>query len=96
MANKKKFEAPQGGVYGSLIQSGGNQPAPSQTPAAEPAQEFYRFSLKLPMECRDYLQEMAWRNRITITELLTRIIMADMEAHPEWKETVDVLNIPRK
>ena len=94
MANKKKFEAPQGGVYGSLIQSG-EHPAPSPA-AAEPAQEFYRFSLKLPMECRDYLQEMAWRNRITITELLTRIIMADMEAHPEWKETVDVLNIPRK
>lgn len=93
MANKKKYEAPQGDVYGATIQSKGEQAAPA--PAAEPAQEFYRFSLKMPMECKDFLQEMAWRNRITITEYLVRIIQADMEAHPEWKDTIDILNLSK-
>ena len=54
--------------------------------------EYYRFNLKLPIECKDYLQEMAWRNRTTITDYLTRIILADKDAHPEWKESVDILN----
>lgn len=41
---------------------------------------------------------MAWRatvrehRNVTITEYLTRVIRADMDAHPEWKETVDALN----
>lgn len=52
--------------------------------------EFYRFNLKLPMECKDYLQEMAWRNRTTITDYIARMIESDMEAHPEWKEKVEV------
>lgn len=28
----------------------------------------------------------------TKTEYLTRLIMADMEAHPEWRDTLDILN----
>ena len=48
----------------------------------QPVQEpFYRFSLKLPAVCEGYLKEMAWRNRITITEYLTRLVQADMDAH---------------
>ena len=82
---KQKFTAPQGDVYGSIIQS-------EQTQQEEPKQEYYRFNAKLPMECKDYLQEIAWRNRTTITEYLTRLILADMEAHPDWRETLDVLN----
>ena len=54
--------------------------------------EVYRFNLKLPIECKDFLQEMAWRNRTTITGYLVRLVRADMNAHPEWKETVDSLN----
>lgn len=84
---KKKFEAPQGNVYGSVIQST-EQAQPE--PAAKT--EYYRFNAKMPMECKDYLQEMAWRNRITITEYITRLILADMDAHPEWRDTLDMLN----
>ena len=54
--------------------------------------EVYRFNLKLPIECKDFLQEMAWRNRTTITGYLVRLVRADMDAHPEWTETVDSLN----
>ena len=84
---KQKFEAPQGNVYGSVIQS-------TEQVQAEPQkkQEYYRFNAKMPMECKEYLQEIAWRNRTTITEYLTRLVMADMEAHPEWRETLDILN----
>lgn len=86
MARKQQFTAPVTNPYDTLIQS----TDAAQTP------EVYRFNAKLPIECKDYLQEMAWRNRTTITEYLARIIMADMAAHPEWKETVDVLNMPKK
>ena len=83
----KKFAAPQVNPYTS-------QEAPQEAPqeAQTERKEYYRFNAKLPAECKDYLQEMAWRNRITITEYLARIIIADMEAHPEWKDTIDVLN----
>jgi len=47
----------------------------------QPPEPFYRFSLKLPAVCEGYLKEMAWRNRITITEYLTRLVQADMNAH---------------
>lgn len=83
----KKFTAPQASPYGNIIQSA----TPAEAPAAEKT-EYYRFNAKLPMKCKDYLQEIAWRNRTTITEYLTRIIMADMEAHPGWEETIDILN----
>ena len=84
---KQKFTAPQGNPYSTIIQSSGEtQPEPAAKT------EYYRFNAKMPMECKDYLQEMAWRNRTTITEYLSRLILADMEAHPEWRDTLDVLN----
>lgn len=58
----------------------------------EKKQEYYRFNLKLPMEQKEYLQEMAWRNRESITAYLTALVAADMEQHPEWRETLDELN----
>ena len=60
--------------------------------AADTSAEVYRFNLKLPIECKDFLQEMAWRNRTTITEYLTRLTLADMEQHPNWRDCLDVLN----
>ena len=84
---KQKFTAPQGNPYNSIIQS-----TEQQQPQTADKTEYYRFNAKLPMECKDYLQEMAWRNRTTITEYLTRLILADMEAHPDWRETLDILN----
>ena len=34
----------------------------------------------------------AWRNRLPINDYLVKIIGEYMEAHPEWKETIDILN----
>lgn len=53
---------------------------------------YYRFNLKLPIEQKEYLQEMAWRSRESITAYLTELVAADMKRHPEWRETVDELN----
>lgn len=69
--------------------------APTVNPyKAEQPQEssIYRFNAKFPIEFKDYLQEMAWRNRCTITDYLIKIVQADMDAHPEWKDTLDILN----
>jgi hypothetical protein len=82
----KKFSTPQN-AYSSVIQS-----AATETAHEEKKQEFYRFNLRFPAEYRDYLQEMAWRNRMTATEYLTKLVAADMEQHPNWKDTLDVLN----
>lgn len=60
--------------------------------AKEEKQEYYRLNLKLPMEQKEYLQEMAWRSRESITAYLTALVAADMERHPEWRETIDELN----
>ena len=54
--------------------------------------ELSRLNLKLPTEIKDFLQEMAWRNRTSLTGYLVRLVRADMDAHPEWTETVDSLN----
>lgn len=69
-------------------------PQGEQTPEASQTEQKkeYRFNLKLPIECKDYLQEMAWRNRMSITEYLTNLVLADKDAHPEWKDTFDALN----
>lgn len=94
MAKKQTFNAPTANPYDALIQS----TAPDQTTAKpkKTHEDDYRFSLRVSAECGEYLREMAWRNRITITEFITRIIEADMNAHPEWKDTIDVLNTPRR
>ena len=84
---KQKFTAPLGNPYNSIIQS-----TEQQQPEPAAKTEYYRFNAKLPMECKDYLQEMAWRNRTTITDYLTRLILADMDAHPDWRNTLDILN----
>lgn len=90
MARKKTFSAPNANPYDTLIQS----ETPEQAPTEE--KKDYRFSMRVSAECGEYLREMAWRNRTTITEFIARIIEADMKAHPEWKDTIDVLNTPRK
>lgn len=82
----KKFTAPQNNPYASIIQST-EQKEPAKTKT-----QYYRFNAKMPMEYKDYLQEMAWRNRTTITEYLSNLVAKDMEAHPEWRDTLDTLN----
>lgn len=83
----KKFPTPSANPYGSIIQS-----SPKGATGTGTSGGYYRFNAKLPLQQKDYLQEMAWRNRITITEYIVRLIQADMEKHPEWTETLDILN----
>lgn len=72
--------------------------APKQNPYKKAAEEepqesgIYRFNMKFKMEYKEYLLEMAWRNRCTVTQYLNDLVKADMEAHPEWKDTIDILN----
>ena len=87
---KQKFEAPKGNPYSSIIQAA----EPAQQP--EQKDDFYRFSAKFPGICKDYLQEMAWRKRTTITDYVAQLVLDDMEKHPEWTETIDVLNTASK
>ena len=97
MAKKTTFEAPAAPANYSAIQS----TAPAQQAPAEPAKEAakeFRFNAKFPAEFKVYLQEMAWRKSleehktVSVTEYITRLIRADMEAHPQWTATLDELN----
>lgn len=94
MARKQQFTAPAENPY--------TAPAQPAEPQKTDKKDEYRFNAKMPAICGTFLQEMAWRKsleehkRVTITEYLIRLVTADMEAHPEWKETVDVLNISKK
>ena len=84
----RKYQAPQGNPYGGIIQS----TAPADQAPKEPKQEYYRLNLKIPVEYKEYLQEIAWQNRTTITGYLCDMIQADMEAHPHWRDGLDALN----
>lgn len=81
---ERKFGGLKGNPYKTVE-------APEQR-SEEKKQEYYRFNLKLPLEQKEYLQEMAWRSRESITAYLTALVAADMERHPEWRDTVDELN----
>lgn len=69
-----------------------DQATQDQAPADQEAPKYYHFNMKLPEECRAYLQEMAWRNRTTITQYMQDMVMADMAAHPDWKDSLDATN----
>ena len=82
------FDAPQPGSFSRF-----HQPQPEQKPAEKkPKAKGYRLNLKFPDHYRDYLQEMAWRNRTNVTAYLSALIEADMEKHPDWQDGVDELN----
>lgn len=89
------FEAPKSNPYGRVRPKRDQAPAAPQADQAPKDQEqpkWYHFNMKLPEECRAYLQEMAWRNRTTITQYLQDMVMADMAAHPDWRDGLDELN----
>jgi len=96
-----KFTAPKKDVYSTNIQAKAEQEE-QETKTARKTHakdgQFYRFSLKLPIECKTYLQETAWRKsfeehrNVTITDYITQLVMADMEQHPEIMEGLDELN----
>lgn len=85
---KQKFTAPQGNPYSSIIQS-----TEQQQPKPAARTEYYRFNAKFPIEYKEFLQEMAWRNRLTINDYLVKIVGEYMEARPDWKETINITNI---
>lgn len=86
MAKKQEKFTANGFDYGM------NQATDDAPVKEEPKKEFYRFNAKFPIEYKAFLQEMAWRNRLPINDYLVKIIGEYMEAHPEWKETIDILN----
>lgn len=87
MARKTTFTAPVKEYQATITE----QPAEQVT-----EQKYYRFNAKMPYQFHDYLQEMAWRNRTTVTEYVNKLIQADMDAHPEWTDTIDILNTSKK
>lgn len=78
---KDKTSAP--GVYASII---GSAQQAQQEHKAHPKN--YRFNLNIPMKYKEYLQEIAWQNRTTITEYLVGLVAADSEKHPEILEKI--------
>jgi hypothetical protein len=99
---KTKFTAPSKDAYTANIQSKAEQEQEQQTPARKKSYardaEFYRFNLKMPIECKTYLQEMVWRQSVelhrtvTITDYIAQLVLEDMEKHPEIMESIDELN----
>lgn len=87
MANRK-FITPAT-AHASMIQSANTEAQPK---AERPKREVYKANLHLPAELKPYLDEMSWRNRMSITEYVAMLIYKDREQHPEWVETIDVLN----
>lgn len=43
----------------------------------------YRYNLNLDRDLKDYLHEMAWRNRTSITQYINDLIRNDMKAYIE-------------
>ena len=85
---KDKTTAP--GVYASIIGSAQQEQQEQQAQQEHKAHpKNYRFNLNIPMKYKNYLQEIAWQNRTTITEYLVGLVAADAEKHPEILEKID-------
>lgn len=82
---KDKTTAP--GVYASIIGSAQQEQQAQQEHKAH--LKNYRFNLNIPLKYKDYLQEIAWQNRTTITEYLVGLVAADAEKHPEILEKIE-------
>lgn len=50
------------------------------------------ITVKIPEECKTYLNEIVWQNRTTLTAYITKLIEEDMEKHPDWKKSLDALS----
>lgn len=49
--------------------------------------DIYRLNLKLSGDLKDYLADEAWRQRISITQLVNDVLEAYKADHPHEKET---------
>lgn len=95
---KKDFtaQAKNPDVYAAVIGSKQAQQA-QQTHETEKAHKAdkaksYRFNLNMPLKYKDYLQEIAWRNRVTITEYICRLIEEDAERNQNVFQEVNQQN----
>jgi len=52
----------------------------SQTLDKPNAKKYYRFNLKLALECKEYLAHESWKAHKTITEYINDLIQADMDS----------------
>ena len=43
-------------------------------------------------EQKTYINEMAWRNRTSVTAYMQMLISEDMQKNPNWRESLDALN----
>lgn len=57
----------------------------------EDKQKTIAFTARVTPEMKTYLNELAWQNRMTISNYLMKIIKEDMEKHPDWRKTLDEL-----
>lgn len=97
----KKFGRLKGDPYANVAGNQSTVDEKESKPAKESGKgknpDIYRFNLKMPMKCKTYLQEMAWKtstreNPVTVTSYIVALIEKDMEEHPNWEETLDELN----
>ena len=49
----------------------------------------------MPIEFHDYLAERAWITRKSITQYINDLVQADMDAHPDWRDSMDAANKPQ-
>ena len=61
------------------------KPSKQGRPPKKPEKKLrgYRYNLNLDRDLKDYLHEMAWKNRTSITQYINDLIRADMEAYIE-------------
>jgi hypothetical protein len=46
----------------------------------------YRYNLNLDRDLKEYLHDVAWRKRTSITQYINDLIRADMENDVEWMQ----------
>jgi len=51
-----------------------------------------QFATRIEPEQMKYLNEMAWRNRTSVSEYVIAMIKEDMAKHPDWRDGLDELN----
>lgn len=51
------------------------------------ARDIYRLNLKLSGDLKEYLSDEAWRQRISITQLVNNVLEAYKSDHPHERET---------
>ena len=51
------------------------------------ARDIYRLNLKLSGDLKEYLSDEAWRQRISITQLVNDVLEAYKADHPHERET---------